>query len=226
MHAASFGRRAADPRFGWIAAVTPADARRFRVSDPALACTLSAAGASLLDDSPDVEIVPSGDVRGDARLAVVSFDVAAPDSRLRPVRVAQRIVRSAQMDFRARRARRTVRRRGYGHTTMLRWERGGPLPINETAGHREPLAHRFPLSALVLGHHAGAEATILDRAAAAAERSIGRPLGRASIAIGSSGVLVCVAEAGVLRVGLGPAAGAPRRTAPATGGRAPATGTG
>src|SRR5438105_15527914 len=71
---------------GWLAAILPATARRFRVVDPALRETLGAAGAELVDTDPDVEIAPAGDIHGDARLAVVVIALSRPEGGARPLR--------------------------------------------------------------------------------------------------------------------------------------------
>src|SRR5262249_40898322 len=75
---------------GWLAAIAPADARRFRVDDPALSETLRFAGAELTEDAPDVEIGPAP--RGDAGCAVVVVSDVRPEGGRR---VARAIVRSA-----------------------------------------------------------------------------------------------------------------------------------
>jgi hypothetical protein len=53
--------------YGWLSAVIPADARRFRVADPALAGVLRDTGAEATDVMPDVEIAPVRQLGGDAR---------------------------------------------------------------------------------------------------------------------------------------------------------------
>jgi hypothetical protein len=43
----------------WLPLIVPAGARRMRVADPALAATLAAAGAELVDDGAELEIAAS-----------------------------------------------------------------------------------------------------------------------------------------------------------------------
>ena len=92
--------------------MVPADARRFRVSDPLLAETLRDAGAELTDDAPQVEIAAPDDLRGEAPLAIVSIDAAAGGA-LRLARAAKRLMNSVRVRGQTIGARRAIRRRGY-----------------------------------------------------------------------------------------------------------------
>ena len=52
------------PRLGWLAAIVPVAARRFRVRDREFAAVISAGGGELVDSSPDVEITAAGELVG------------------------------------------------------------------------------------------------------------------------------------------------------------------
>ena len=68
---------------GWLAAVLPADATRFRALDEGLAAVLADAGAELVESGADVDIAPASELRGEADLAVVSFAARPPTARTR-----------------------------------------------------------------------------------------------------------------------------------------------
>jgi aminoglycoside phosphotransferase (APT) family kinase protein len=190
------------PRHGWLAAVVPADATTFRVQDPELAATLKFAGARIVDASPDVEIGPPEELRGDAACAVV--EIRTPEHRTEPrlIRGGRRIVRSSAVRARVVRARRALAKRGYQAGHGLLWERGAAFGHADAAApHR--LAHRFPLNVVVVGHRPSQASTQLDAALAAVERATGRSIRPTRVLLSASGVIIAVADDAVLRVALG-----------------------
>src|SRR5688572_24965654 len=76
------GGDGARPAEGWLAAVVPAGARRFRAADPLVRQALAAAGAELTESDPDVEIAPPGTIRGDAPIAIATMLATAQDGSL------------------------------------------------------------------------------------------------------------------------------------------------
>ena len=189
-----------------MAAVIPASASRFRVGDAELAAALSAAGATLEDRSPDVEIGNSTRLRGDARCMIVTLQAKEPTSRSRALRGVQRLGRAAIVRGRARYVRRVMRRRGYGITETLDWDRGTSVRLD--GEHRvdvRALAHRFPLNAVVVGRRIE-EPTAFDAAIRDAENSTGSDYQLESLLVAASGVIVACGKDIILRVGVGPAA--------------------
>jgi aminoglycoside phosphotransferase (APT) family kinase protein len=195
------------PRHGWLAAVLPAAARRFRTQDPELQATLALAGADIVEKDPDVEIGTVEDLHGDAACAIVELRAAEPRGDFRLRRGAQRLARFAGMRVRIAWARRALRRRGYAAPVALTWERGVML---RAVGRQPPparrLAHRFPLNAVVVGNRTASRQTAFEAAVAAAERDVGRQLAPSGLVLGSSGVIVATTSEGVMRVAIGPAA--------------------
>jgi hypothetical protein len=94
--------------YGWLAAVIPADARRFRVADPALAAVLTDAGADLIGDSLDVEIGAVRELRGDAAVSIALLGRPARAGGPPPVRVVRRLAKSARARLEMRRSCRAV----------------------------------------------------------------------------------------------------------------------
>ena len=190
---------------GWLAAVVPADAQRFRVADSRLRATLSDAGAELVDRQPHVEILPARDLRGDARLAVVSIDAPLPGDEPRLVRVLSRVAAALRVRVTAARASRVVRRRGYRAASIMTWDIGQTLHLPEAPKpRRRPVVELLPKRALVVGGARERSRSLLDAAAAdaAAAAGIELTLGRPSM---RAGVLVVPADRGYLRVAVGPA---------------------
>ena len=191
---------------GWIAAVIPGGARRFRVDEDGLAATLAAAGGELVDEQPDVEIGAADTLRGDAACAVVPISPTLPEGDRRLVRAARRVAAYARASFAATRARRALLRRGYGGISIVRWDieqllrRPGP--------DRRPrlrAAERLAGGAVVVGTRGSAGPTVLDEAGAAAARAVGLPrIDTRWPTVRGSGVLVTRDEERVLRVGVGP----------------------
>jgi aminoglycoside phosphotransferase (APT) family kinase protein len=194
------------PRHGWLAAVIPASAQRFRVGDPELAAALSAAGAELVDRAPDVEIGTSARSAGHAPCAIVALRAREPTSRSRALRGAQRLGRAAVVRGRAGYAKWALRRRGYQSTRSLDWDRGTSIRLDgQQRDNVRALAHRFPLNAVVVGRRTD-ELTAFEAAVQSAERATGRESRLESLLVAASGVIVASGEEMVLRVGVGPAA--------------------
>lgn len=190
---------------GWLAAVIPAEARRFRVADPELAAGLMSAGAILVDRSADVEIGPVDDLR-DAALAVVDLGGPQREGSL-PLRVASRVASSARVRVGAERARRVLRARGYPFVDVIPWDVSHTFrrPGSDAAEGSGRLAERLPLRALVVARRHEAAPTLLDAALAEAGTATGRQLvpGWSSI---RAGILVTSVDGAFLRVAVGPAA--------------------
>jgi aminoglycoside phosphotransferase (APT) family kinase protein len=208
---ASGARALVEPRagvfdHGWLAAVLPADARRFRVADSGLAAVLSDAGAELVEERADVEIAPASELRGEADLAVVSFAARPHDSTHLAVRVGKRLVSAFEVRVKAFRARRSVRRRGYPRVDAVLWDvrQRFRLP-GERSGDRE-LVEFLPQRALVLGRRSPPEPTLLAAALAAAGQAVGAPLQPEPPTI-RAGLVATRTDKGLLRVAVGPARG-------------------
>jgi len=191
-------------RHGWLPAVVPASALRFRVADHSLAEWLRAAGAQLVDSGADVEIGLPEELVGEAETVVVPLRDDPPRPRIRGLRAAVRLWRFARLRTAAARVRRRLARQGYPLTQVIGWEAGHALLLPDAEFSRLALApaERAPLAALVVGRRRGGDSTALKAALAAA--AAGAPLAPARIK--STGVIVVPLERGVLRVGLGPAA--------------------
>lgn len=194
------------PRHGWLAAVVPADASRFRVHDRELATTLSFAGAELVNRAPDVEIGRPGEIEGDAVCAIVELRFPEPRGRYRPLRGGQRLFGAGGIAARAARARRVMRERGYTRTIALTWERGMKLETYSIGGVRsQRIAHRFPLNAVVVGTRSEPPQTAFAAAVQAARAAVEGQLEVEERILGASGVIVARARDRVLRVAIGPA---------------------
>ena len=194
------------PRYGWLAAVIPARAQRFRVTDPELAETLAHAGADLVERSPDVEISRSDDVRGEAQCAIVALSAHEPMGA-RALRGVQRLARSFALRRRIRRSRRALETCGYPRIEVVTWERRVALTSAEPLTRRPVrLAHRFPLNAVIVGSRELATTTAFAASVAAAEAAVGHRLAAESVQITSSGVIVAPTSDVILRVAVGPAA--------------------
>jgi len=192
------------PANAWLAGLLPVDARRFRVSNPALAETLRAAGAQLVEREADVEIAPAREVSGEAPVAIVNIDAAGGGSR-RIVRVARRLVNSIRVRSAARRAHSMIQTRGYPTAVTIRWDVLQPLRlpwlVDEKRSRR--LVERLPQRALVLGLKSGRSRTLLEAAAADASSAAGIPVVLRPPLVRAE-VLVMVAADAVLRVAVGP----------------------
>ena len=184
---------------GWLAAVLPADARRFRVADPSLAAVLTDAGAELSDVRPDVDIAPAAELRGQAPLAVVSFAAPPHDSSSLLARVARRVVSSARVRAKALRARSIVRSKGYGRPEVVLWDVRQQFRLPGRALAARSAVELLPQRALVLGRRTARTPTVLDAALEAVGASLeGAPSIRA-------GLVTAMTDRGLLRVAIGPA---------------------
>jgi hypothetical protein len=154
---------------GWLPAVLPAGARRFRVGDPGVGETLVGAGAELVDEAPDVEIGRRGvPFRGDAAFAV--FRVIGPASRsgAKPVRVARRVRDSLLAQGRARRGRNVLRAAGYDDAGILFWDLGGRVSLDGIVAGSGSVEERLSRFALVLGRRGDAQPSAVAAAIEAA----------------------------------------------------------
>jgi hypothetical protein len=195
---------------GWLAAVLPADATRFRAVDEGLAAVLADAGAELVETGEDVDIAPASELRGEADLAVVSFAARPHDSTHLAVRVGRRLASAAEVRIRALRARTMVRRRGYPRTDVVFWDvRQQFRARGARASRRKPVEY-LPQRALVIGRRAPlastgavpgtcqAPVTLLDASVAAAGAKL---LGPPSI---RSGLVAAMTDKGLIRIAVGP----------------------
>jgi hypothetical protein len=193
------------PRHNWLPAVVPADARRFRVLDPRLAATLTSAGAEVVESRPDVEIASAELVRGDAQQAVVPLESLLPEGGRRPVRAARRFAGFARVRLRSAAARRNVLQAGYRQATIIPWEWEQVVRLPGASSPPTTLAERLPLGRLVVGDAGVRQPTLLDRALADASKAANHKLEAGTPLVRQSG-LVVVADRGVVRVAVGPAA--------------------
>jgi aminoglycoside phosphotransferase (APT) family kinase protein len=196
---------AAEPErgHGWLSAVVPAEARRFRVEEPALAAGLKHAGAEVTSLTPDVEIGRLGYLRGDAAVsvAVIGYHPRGGDKPL-PIRATRRLVNSARTRLAARRAVRMIERLGYADVHVLRWDyhqnlqtcRGGRRMLR-------PLQEYLPERALVLGRRA-LMPSLLEAVLSEAARAAGAAL-RAGPPSIRTGLLISETTQGMLRVAVG-----------------------
>jgi aminoglycoside phosphotransferase (APT) family kinase protein len=186
--------------------VIPADARRFRVGDEKLASTLRDAGADVVDSGADVDITPGESLTGEAPYGVAHFDLVPPEGGARLARALRRLRGSARVRVAARAYRPKVKRLSYPTTAVVlwEWEQHLRLPEIDADLHRLNVAERLPLSALVIGSRRGRPPTVLDSAREAVNAETGRDVERRWPLVRQGG-LVSIADAGVLRVALGPA---------------------
>jgi hypothetical protein len=180
---------------GWLPAVVPADARRFRVADPELAAALADAGAELVDDQPEVEIVPSGDaLRGDAGLAIVT--IVGPESRAGPraVRAVRRAAHSLRARLRAARARRALKSAGYADSSVVYWDLPARVQLPGLTGD----GPRLPRYALALGRKGSPGPTAVEATLTAAGEL------KPAWASTRAGLVVLAVDSSLLRVAIGP----------------------
>jgi hypothetical protein len=185
---------------GWLAAVLPADATRFRAVDEGLAAVLADAGAELVESGADVDIAPASELRGEADLAVVSFAARPHDSTHLAVRVGRRLVSAAGVRVRALRARTVVRRRGYSRTEVVFWDVRQHFRAHGARAPRRKPVEYLPQRALVLGRRSGEAPTLLDASLAAAGAA-----GSAEAPSIRAGLAAAMTDQGLLRVAVGPA---------------------
>jgi hypothetical protein len=189
---------------GWLAAVVPAAATRFRVSDADLAYTLTHAGARIVEDDPDVEIAPLHDLRAEAPFAVVPIGGRRVSAASRARHVKDRITDSLGARGRAVDVRRELRRRGYTDVAVVPWDRDQVMHLPGIAARRSPsLPERFPRRMLVVASRGPAGLSALDHALAEARRESGQPLVPTWPMPRASGPIM-VLQSTVLRVAFGP----------------------
>jgi Phosphotransferase enzyme family len=198
-------------RHAWLAAAVPVSARRFCVDDSELAETLRAAGAEL-GEAGDAEVaIVSLVSRAHAPQAIVCIDHGARDLRGADppplaVKTGRRLVASAAVRTKARRARLSLARRGYRTRSVL-WDLEQPLRPTAWGGRLSP-AERLPRAALVLGAAGAAGAagaptpTTLDAITA----EVGAAEVEWSLPLVQESRLVMLGGPGVLRVSIGPGA--------------------
>jgi aminoglycoside phosphotransferase (APT) family kinase protein len=197
-------RRAEPERgYGWLPAVLPADARRFRVADPALAATLSDAGAELVASAPDVEIASVRELRGDAAVSIALLGHPTTHAPL-PIRIVRRLANAGRVQLAARRARRAVSRLGHSTVAILPWDYQRTLrdPRARRTASRADLADYFPQRALVVGEADSRQSTLVDAVLAEANAAIGGGLQADAMGV-RSGLLIIDTSAGILRIAVG-----------------------
>lgn len=198
-----------NPRHGWLVAVLPADALRFRVVNHSLLITLLTARADFVDSEPDVELAPPDALRGDAAWAAVVVDAGdvagwwLPEGRTRPLRGGLRAVRAIGVRLRVRAAEKALASHGYKAIRTIFWEPEQPLRLTGRPQHPS-LRERFWLGALVIGSRRSETPTLLDRVAAEAADQTGRELPLDRLRLASWGVLA-LGDSAVLRATVGPA---------------------
>jgi hypothetical protein len=187
---------------GWLPAVLPASARRFRVEDEILADVLASVGAEIVEEDPDVEISlgPQG-ICGDAPLAIVTVDPRPRRGGGQLLRGAKRLGNSLDARVRARQTQRALRSHGYRPSVFL-WDVGqrADLPFASVAG--RTLTERLPQRAVALGRRGRNGPTALEAALAEAEQATGKRL-RPEWASIRAGIVVVAAGPAVLRVAIG-----------------------
>jgi aminoglycoside phosphotransferase (APT) family kinase protein len=194
------------PGHAWLAAALPLEARRFRVLEPTLASTLADAGAELVDESPDVEIAPLRQLRGDAAVAIVSLDAPTPDVDSRFRRAAQRLAGSLKVRAEAKAAKAGARRLGYSDISILSWDLAQAFDVRELPAHGGGggVAERLPRHAAVVARRSAGGVTALGASIDDASRRSGRSI-RFDAPSMREAVLVAVGDSGVLRIAVGPA---------------------
>ena len=190
---------------GWLAAVAPADARRFRVSDADIAHSLREAGAALVEHDADVEIGWPDEISGDAPCAIVGLNLNISDSRGRVGQATRRLAMSGEVRARAACARVALRRRGYRHVQVLPWDRDQLIRLPGIVKSRpRNLAERFPRRVVLVASKERPGKTAFEQALLEARIRTSSPL-KIVRPIVASGSLIVVLNDSVLRVAVGPA---------------------
>ena len=189
---------------GWLPAVIPAQATRFRVDDPELAAILAQGGAELVDRGEEVEIASSDELRGRADVAVASLGGTVPDvERALPVRVAARLGRFTAVRREARHASARMRSLGYAEVRVLPWDVGHVLRLPGLGTARRRPVELLPQRALVIGRRPGSGATLLEDGLSNAGVAVADRL-RPTFASVRQGVLVVGTSGGIFRIAVGP----------------------
>lgn len=182
---------------GWLPAVVPAGARRFRVDDPELAAALADAGAELVESDPEVQIVSAGaEIRAGGDVAIVT--VVGPESRAGPrlVRAVRRAAHSLRARLAAARARRGLRRQGYADVSVLYWD----LPDRVRLPGLTEEGPSLPRYALAVGRRGPREPTALESVLRSAADHELQPKWASTRA----GLVVLGVNGSLLRVAIGP----------------------
>jgi peptidoglycan/xylan/chitin deacetylase (PgdA/CDA1 family) len=197
LHAAFIGH-------AWLPAALPSTARRFRVHDSDLRRTLSAAGADLVEDEPDVEIGDLKMLKGAADWAVVPLDEAQGEGGRIPMRAMRRLAASARVRLLAATTRHRLRQAGYSNVQVRLWDTWSTLDLGprRATARRSTASDYLPQRALVIAARGPALTTHLDASIAEARAKTRLRLEPAP-ALTASGVLVMPMVDGVLRVALG-----------------------
>ena len=189
----------------WLC-VLPAAAHRFRVTDARLASALGAAGAELVEDSPDVEVGSPGALRGDAALAVVSLGSPGWVRGTLAARIAKRARSSVRVRIQAAQAGRKLHRLGYPLSEMTTWDLGHvfrvPGGINGELFARSPVEH-LPQCALVFGYREALGESLVEAAVRDAGTAIGSRL-KANRLFARGGLTLAFTDHGLVRVSVGP----------------------
>lgn len=189
---------------GWLPAVIPVGARRFRVADPTLAAVLAEAGGELVESDADVEIAGSADdLEGAARLAVISIGPHSGQRRSRLAHAAAKVRAAGRAVVLAERARRVLRRRGYSEVSVLRWDVRHRAALGGFPPPPQSLPARLAGGALVVGRRGPYVPTALEAALEAAARAVGAALQPRWASI-QPGPVLAATDRGVLRVAMGP----------------------
>lgn len=188
---------------GWLPAVVPAHARRFRVIDQELAASLADVGADLVETAPDVEIAPfAAELRGDATLAVITIDPRTPTGGRLAVRASRRLATSLRTRARVAVARRTLRRAGYEEVSILFWDAAHRAQLPGMPPVRRRIVERLPGRALAIGRRGAPTPSMLDEALKAVAGDTDLEL-RPEWASIRSGIVMVAADGVLLRMTLG-----------------------
>ncbi|HVL96889.1 MAG TPA: aminoglycoside phosphotransferase family protein, partial [Solirubrobacteraceae bacterium] len=188
----------------WLAAVLPAHARTFRVSDPSIAATLAGAGGLVQGERADVEIADPHRTTGDAAHVVITLDATQDEGGSLAVRVLRRLRGAARVRVQARRIRRRMLRRGWAHAATVLWDLEQPVHL---PGRHERLrelrpAEWLPARALVLASRAGPAPSLLDAAVAEASQSVDDDI-RFTWPLAREGLMIVLSDRHVVRVAVG-----------------------
>ena len=191
---------------GWMAAVLPAGATRFRVDDPAIAGRLLASGAALVEGAADVEIGSPSTLTGSAPMAVSVLAAPPHDADSRAIRVVRRLWNWIRIGTLSRRAKKAVRELGYRDVEVIRWDVAQTFGRPGAKVPRRRLVERFPQRALVIARRGRRDATVLDAVLRDARLAGATGLDRAPASLRTGGVLIITTDHSVLRAALSPAA--------------------